>query len=186
MLTTHRMRSLSVRITALAVLVGGCLAAGPAPGAPSATGSTCAMSLSPLVAGQSISKARVLGCWDTVGQAERALGIAASALAGADSGAGLAAGQTVIGRDFSSTGFLGSQQIWFASNTQGCSGGATYSFAMPTGFNNATRSAQGFAGCGHNTHYDPPSASGLSILCASACSSMGAMDLKTSFVRWAP
>ena len=158
--------------------------AGVASGATVESSKTCAVSLSALKAGQTESVARTIGCWATVSEAETALGLSQTPALGA--GPVLAASQTLIGRDYGSTGFLGSQKIWFAADTHGCTDGSTYSYPMPADFNNLTRSAQGFAGCNHNTHYDPPSASGANITCASACASMGAMDLKTSFVRWSP
>ena len=158
--------------------------AGVAPGATVAPPKTCAVSLSAVNAGQTQSVARTIGCWATIAEAEMALGL--SQTSGPSAGPILAASQTLIGRDYGSTGFLGSQKIWFAADTHGCTNGSTYSYPMPADFNNLTRSAQGFAGCNHNTHYDPPSASGANITCAAACGSMGAMDLKTSFVRWSP
>lgn len=162
------------------------LAGASAPAAVTTSAQTCAISLDPVQAGGTASRARTLGCWGSPAEAEAALGITALTTSGMVDGLAVAAAQTLIGRDYSAQGYAGSQQLWYASNSVGCSGGATYSYAMPASFNNATRSAQGYAGCAHNTHYDPPSASGANIVCAPACSTMGAMDLKTSYVRWAP
>ena len=152
-------------------------------------GRTCATSLSPLQSGRVASDAVVVGCWDTPQEAELALGlstVAAFALEQPFAPAAVAAAQTLIGRDYSSTGYLGSQQIWYANNSTGCSTGSVYAYVMPASFDNVTRSVQGSGGCNNNRHYDPPSASGASILCAPNCSSMGTMAARTSFVRWAP
>jgi hypothetical protein len=141
----------------------------------------CAALLSPIVVGQSPSDPVELGCWASRREADASIGSGSATLSASLAGASA----TLIGIDYSGATYLGTQYLWYATNPAGCGDGSSYSSVMPSSFDNLTRSVQGFTGCGHNTHYDPPSASGASITCVSACSSMGAMAARTSFVRWA-
>ena len=178
MSSIRRVAVLSIGLVAV-VGAGG----GGASGATTGKG-VCVTSIDPVRSGERTSVTREIGCWATEAEANAGAGVVGAA-------PGLAApvvqaASVTIGKDFTGQFASGTVKIWVTSNLAGCSGGAVYSAAMPAGFDNVTRSAYGFAGCNHNTHYDPPSASGTQISCNPNCPTMPGMDMRTSFVRWAP
>lgn len=95
---------------------------------------------------------------------------------------------TVIGEDFSDSGHSGSTLTW-TSSTGGCSSTQSFQAAsMPSGWNDVISSAYAFQNCNHNVHFENVkfNASGpaAKIDCGTSCSSMGAMNDKTSSEKW--
>ena len=189
MSSSRRLRALTVGIAVVgaSALTPSAVGAAVAP----TSGPACVTMISPVAPGAKVSETHDLGCWNSLAEANAANGVVGAgeaSLFGQMSllAPALTAATVTIGIDYSDTGFSGFTQEWLTPHLSGCSDGSVYLSVMPGNFNNATRSVAGFTGCYHNRHYDPPSASGLSIACSGNCATMGSMDQKTSYVRWAP
>ena len=99
----------------------------------------------------------------------------------------VAATTTIVGIDYSGSLYAGTTLNWTTTNSQGCTGGASYgSPGMPSGWNDVVSSAKGYQGCNNNPHWESTNYGGASITCMPNCSTMGAIDNKTSSVKWKP
>lgn len=95
------------------------------------------------------------------------------------------ASDTLISIDSDREFFTGSALLWSVPNSVGCTTGLSYSASfMPGGWNDRVSSAQSFAGCNQNPHYQNIFFGGFSYPCP--CGSMGFMNNQTSSERWSP
>lgn len=97
------------------------------------------------------------------------------------------AATTIVGIDYSGSLYSGTTLNWTTTNSQGCTGGSSFvSPSMPSGWNDVVSSAKGYQGCNNNPHWESTYYGGASITCMPNCSTMGAIDNKTSSVKWKP
>jgi hypothetical protein len=140
-------------------LIGVPLAAA-APAAPRA----CVASVDASAPGSTEIKPVTVQCYESMAQASSSMTMAS----------------VLLGIEYSSSGYGGSSLSLYGSSGSGCYGGVTYGFSsMPSGWNNVISSAQSFNGC-LGRHYDATGYGGTFINCT--CSSMGAMDNRTSSI----
>jgi hypothetical protein len=99
-----------------------------------------------------------------------------------EASASMALTSILVGIEYTSSGYGGSTLSLYGSSGSGCFGGVTYGFSsLPGGWSNVISSAQGFNGCG-GRHFDSTGYGGSFIQCSDSCSSMGAMDNRTSSI----
>jgi hypothetical protein len=92
---------------------------------------------------------------------------------------------TVIGIDYSESGFSGSTLTWTTSNPDGCSDGTIYMQpSMPSVWAKEVSSARSYQGCARYYHYDYANYGGSALDCGYSCSTMGAMDNQTESEKW--
>ncbi|WP_106816715.1 hypothetical protein [Microbacterium timonense] len=90
----------------------------------------------------------------------------------------------MLGKSWTGLARGGAQLIHWGTGS-GCFG-VTYGFpTLASGWNNTIRSAEGFSNC-WASHYDGSSYSGAVLTCAPYCSSLGALDAKTSSIVYRP
>lgn len=92
--------------------------------------------------------------------------------------------QTVIGIDYTNSGYGGSSFTWYVNNGVGCQTGNTYAQpSMPSGWNDVVSSAHSYGGCANYRHFQDNNYGRALYVCT--CSSMGVMDNQTSSEKWA-
>jgi hypothetical protein len=135
------------------------LAAAASPAPP-----VCVASVEASLPGSTEIKPVTVQCFETAAKASASMTLAS----------------VLVGIEYSSSGYGGSSLSLYGSSGSGCYGGVTYGFSsLPSGWNNVISSAQGFNGC-TGRHYDATGYGGTFINCT--CSSMGAMDNRTSSI----
>lgn len=166
----------------------------------SAKGNHCVTHLSPVPADSlESSKSNSLGCYETFTEA---ISVATNGVVKLSSdispqnltqemlearGMGSASSDVVIGIDYDAPNF----PSWRYSHTytapEPCTPGAGYAMSsMPSGWNDAVSSAEGYSECHKFIHYKDINYNGTSITCDmnDTCDYMGIMNNETSSLRW--
>jgi len=89
----------------------------------------------------------------------------------------------VIAIDFQNSNFQGASLTW--TGTGACSASLSFSASsMPSGWNDVVSSTRGFSNCNHNKIFENNNFGGAQQTCTPNCSSLGAMNDKTSSRKW--
>lgn len=91
---------------------------------------------------------------------------------------------TIIGIDYRDSNYRGAYLIWYVNNSVGCVTGYTYgSPTAPLGWNDVVSSHRSYGGC-YRTYLFEHAYYGGAVLRCNWCSSMGAMNDRTSSWLW--
>lgn len=166
--------------------------------APAATSTTpaarhCVADLAPVAAGAKASAMGPVSCYGSFAAAmaaatDNTVALSAGATPQSVSEADLSTAATrVIGIDYDGTYYSGASFIWYARNSYGCYGGASYVANMPSYLNNRLSSTRGFNGCRRNTSFDGYYQTGDWVRCFPNCVYVGGfMSNRASSKSWGP
>lgn len=90
---------------------------------------------------------------------------------------------TVISIEYDGQNYSGSTLRYTVSNPNGCLDGSTYTDPDLYAWDNRIESVRSYQGC-TTTHYDYYNYGGSAFSCSASCGSLGAMNNKTSSLRW--
>jgi hypothetical protein len=94
-----------------------------------------------------------------------------------------AADRTVISVEYKDPNYSGQSFVWYVNNSFGCTTGWSYAQpTMPSGWNDVISSSASYGGCTYVRHYEHTYYGGSKIDCT--CATMGAMNDKTSSLKW--
>lgn len=131
----------------------------------------------------------VISCFDSVAAAEQFIEAGAPGdyqqlHPGAENARAAAAATVTVGKIWTGTSRSGSVLIHWGSGS-GCYG-VTFGFpTLGSEWTNNVRSAEGFNNC-WSSQYDGTNYTGAVLTCAPYCSSLGALDAKTSSIVYRP
>jgi hypothetical protein len=184
----HRLGSLAVSVVVIALLTGM-----DDPKFPS----HCAVQLhAGDPNGKAMDHATLVGCYATFAEAVAAGSDGAIRLDEAAAPASLtdamvqeatvqAAGNVLIGTEFTETSFDGESKSYFAPNA--CSGSQVWEVSYVTdAWNDDFESGKGFGGCDHNKKFAASNFGGAVITCTPNCTNYGALANEVSSLRWRP
>ncbi|WP_157181247.1 hypothetical protein [Actinopolymorpha alba] len=105
--------------------------------------------------------------------------------AGAISTGTAAAAQPLLGIEYQNGSFGGESLVLYGSSGTGCYAGTWYGFPRMSdlGFDNRISSARAYSNC-IGKHHDGTSYTGDYVYCESSCSSLGAMNDRTSSIKF--
>ena len=92
-----------------------------------------------------------------------------------------------LGWDWKGLNYTGeSRTYWVEGANPPCANGVVWILGgvLDAGWNNVIRSAQGWSGCNHFMHYDLANQQGAVWACVPNCPNMGAMDKRTTSLKW--
>lgn len=160
--------------------------------APAGANGNCVVQIAPVQPGQQSSQISQPQCFATFAQAIAAatggtVHLSSTTQPDQLTQAMLAAApatETVIGIDYVNSGFTGQDLVWQVTDG-GCKVGQNFSASsMPSGWNDVVSSARSFGGCNTYTHFENSGFTGSELNCGGGCSTMGAMNDKTSSEKW--
>lgn len=191
-------RCIHVLAMCSALLLSFTIAGGPVAQATSA-GSNCAYELDPIsydAATHTVTADLVLiGCYDTFAEALAAGSGGAIQVSSSTTPAQLtdamvtdsaptAGNDTLIGTEWTSTGFSGSSASYYAPDS--CAG-TVYAVAyVGDTWNDDFESGKGFGGCDANKKFQHSNFGGTVLTCTPNCSDYGALRNEVSSLKWRP
>ncbi len=92
-----------------------------------------------------------------------------------------------LGWDWKGLNYTGESRNYYVDGANPpCANGVVWTLGgiLDAGWNNVIRSAQGWSGCNHFMHYDLANQQGAVWPCVPNCPTMGAMDKRTTSLKW--
>jgi hypothetical protein len=92
-----------------------------------------------------------------------------------------------LGWDWKGLNYSGESRNYYVDGANPpCANGVVWLLGgvLDAGWNNVIRSAQGWSGCNHFMHYDLANQQGAVWACVPNCPNMGAMDRRTTSLKW--
>jgi hypothetical protein len=155
----------------------------------------CAFALSPVSRSGSTTTARavLIGCYTTYEAAvEAGYGGTVDVAEGStpvsltsEQLTTMAAGDVLIGTEWTATGYAGTSNSYFASTT--CSSAQVWQLNyVGDSWNDSFGSGKGFGGCDINKKFEDADYGGAVLTCTPNCSGYGSLNNRVSSLKWKP